>query len=222
MKLRVAALLAAAAWNVGCHGSNNTTPTPPTTVQVVSGTPQTTVVATAAAAPLVVKVLDENGGPAANLSVGFSTRLPASFTPPASTDANGITQTTVTAGTTAGADTITATATGSVQSAIFVLTITPGPPDTLRKLAGDGQIAPVGTTLPRPFVIDVKDQYLNNVVGAQVTWTTDAGTLSATTSTTIEGGLAQTVLTLPNTAGTVRVTAHVPGANDVTFLAQAR
>jgi len=42
-------------------------------------------------------------------------------------------------------------------------------------------------------VIDVKDKYFNNIEGASVTWTTTAGSLSATTTTSGTGGITPRV-----------------------------
>jgi adhesin/invasin len=206
----------------GCHSSNSTTPTSAKIVQVVSGDGQTVSVTEAAPAPLVVKVLDENGVPVSGATVGFSPRIIASFSTAPSTDASGITQTIVTAGTVAGSDTITASTGGATTFGTFVLTIRPGAPDTLRKLAGDGQIAAPGTTLSHPLVIDVKDKYFNNIEGASVTWTTTAGSLSATTTTSGTGGITQITLTLPNTQGITKVTARVSSTDSATFQAEAK
>jgi len=222
MKPDVASLVVFA-FLAGCHSSSNTGTTPTTvkSLQAVSGDGQIVSVAEAAPAPLVVKVL-EDGAPLSGAAVVFSSKLAASFSSVPSTDVNGITQTTVTAGTAAGVDTITLVLSGATTSDTFFLTIRPGAPDTLRKLAGDGQRAAPGTTLGHPFVIDVKDKYLNNVEGVSVSWTTTGGALSATTTTTAAGGITQVTLTLPNTPGIAKVTAQVPGVTLVTFQAEAR
>jgi len=220
MKSDVASLVVFA-FLVGCHSSSSTTPTSVKTIQVVSGDGQTVSVSEAAPSPLVVKVL-EDGAPVPDATVGFSSRLTSSFSAVPNTDASGITQTMVTAGTVAGSDTITPSASGATSSEKFVLTIRAGAPDTLRKLAGDGQRAAPGTTLGHPLVIDVKDKYLNNVEGVSVTWTTTGGSLSAATTTTATGGITQVTLTLPTTPGITKVTARVAGVDSVTFQAEAR
>jgi adhesin/invasin len=203
----------------GC--SSSTTPTAVRTVQAVSGDGQTVSVTEAAPVPFVVKILDD-GAAVADVSVYFTTQISASFSTVSNTDASGMTQTTVTAGTVAGTDTITASTTDATTSATFILTIRPSAPDTLRKLAGDGQVAAPGTTLGYPLVIDVKDEYLNNVEGVAVVWTATGGSLSATTTTTDADGITQVTLTLPNTPGIAKVTARVAGVDSVTFLAEAR
>jgi adhesin/invasin len=222
MKPDVASLMAFA-FLVGCGGSSNTgtTPTTVTTVQAVSGDGQSVSVAEAALAPLVVKVL-EDGAPKSGATVGFSSRRAASFSTVPNTDASGLTQAIVTAGTVAGSDTITVSSGGATTSDTFFLTIRPGAPDTLRKLAGDGQRAAPGTTLGYPLVIDVKDKYFNNIEGVSVGWTTTGGSLSAATTTTATGGITQVTLTLPNTPGIARVTAQISGIGSVTFQAEAR
>ena len=222
MKLDVASLVVFA-FLAGCHSPSNTGTTPTTVkaLEAVSGDGQTVSVGEAAPAPLVVKVL-EDGVPMSGASVGFSSRLAASFSTVPSTDASGITQTIVTAGNAAGSDTITLVLSGATTSDTFFLTIRPGAPDTLRKLAGDGQRAAPGTTLSHPLVVDVKDKYFNNIEGASVSWTTTGGALSAATTTTATGGITQVTLTLPNTPGITKVTAQIPGVALVTFQAEAR
>lgn len=221
MKPDIASLVVLASL-AGCNSSgSSTTPTPVRTVQVVSGDGQAVSVTEAAPAPLVVKVL-EDGAPLSGVAVGFSPQITASFSAVPVTDASGMTQTIVTAGTVAGSDTITASTSGATTSARFVLTIRPGAPDTLRKLAGDGQRAAPGTTLGHPLVIDVKDKYFNNIEGVSVSWTTTAGSLSAAKTTTATGGITQVTLTLPSTPGIAKVTARVAGLDSVTFQAEAR
>ncbi len=218
--LGVALLVAAS----GCKSSSTTNPTtdPPNVVEVVSGDGQSVVVHEPAAEPLVVRVTDGTGGPVAGVTVGFVPGIGGSFSTPVATDADGRTTSTFTASSRAGVDTIRASAPTSTTKAVFVFTILPGPAAGLRKLAGDGQVAPPGTTLSYPFVVDVKDADANNLQDVAVTWTTAAGTLSATATPTDSTGQAQTVLTLPATAGTFKITAHVDGLADVTFTAFAR
>ena len=190
-------------------------------VTKVSGDSQMVAINTAASNPLVVKVTDENGAPVPNVIVTFAGQIGGAFSAAANTDADGLTQTTFTASTFAGVDTITAGSALAGNKAIFVFTILPGPPHASRKLAGDGQIAAQGAKLQFPFVMDVKDQYGNNISGVEVTWTASCGTLDAGSIATDSEGEAKNTLTLPNTAGDCFVTAHVEGLPDLVFIATA-
>jgi Bacterial Ig-like domain (group 1) len=215
------ALLAAAS---GCKSSSTTTPTtePPNVVAVVSGDGQSVVVHEPATEPLVVRVTDGSGAPVAGVTVTFVPGIGGIFSTPPATDADGRTSATFTASSRAGVDTLRASTPTSTSKGVFVFTILPGPAAALRKLAGDGQVAPPGTILTYPFVVDVKDADANNLLDVAVTWSTTAGTLSVTATPTDSTGQAQTVLTLPATAGTYKITAHVDGLADVTFTAFAR
>ena len=215
------ALLVAAA---GCKSSSTTTPTtvPPNVVQVLSGDGQSVVVHEQGTEPLVVRVVDDGGAPVSGVTVSFVPAIGGAFSAAAVTDADGQTMATFTASTRAGVDTILASTPTSTSKGVFVFTILPGPAGALRKLAGDGQVAPPGTTLTYPFVVDVKDADANNLENVDVVWSATAGSLSAAATPTDSTGQAQTVLTLPATAGTYKITAHVAGVTDVTFTAFAR
>ena len=74
-------------------------------------------------------------------------------------------------------------------------------PTTLVKISGAEQQATVNAVLPRPFVVEVRDERNRAFSGVPVTFTVTAGggTLSVTNTTTNENGRAQTTLTLgPN------------------------
>ena len=211
-------LAAAAACSKSTTGPSND-PTA-TTLQLVAGDAQTALIGTRLPAPLVVKVLDQFNNPMAGVGVSFNGNLGGNASAPVPTDAAGITQATFTLGTIAGTVTINVTAGVVAIAAKFTATALAGPPAGLRKLAGDGQVAAVGSTLTHPFVIDVKDSHGNNLRGVQVTWTTTAtGTLNPSSGTTDATGIAQTTYTLSTTAGVQSITAHVAGLADVTFLA---
>ncbi|MEO8449254.1 MAG: Ig-like domain-containing protein [Gemmatimonadota bacterium] len=210
----------------GCSKSStgpSTTPTA-TTVQVISGSGQTGLIGTELPAPLVVKVLDQFDAPMAGIGTFFNGNIGGTASTPLPTDANGVTQVTFTLGTKAGLDTITVTAGGVTNTGKIAATVLPGPAATIKKLAGDGQLAPPGTVLSFPFVISVKDSYGNNIQGVVVTWTSDAsGVLNPTSTPTDTTGQAQTTYTLSSSAGVQTVTAHIGGVVvDVRFLATAR
>lgn len=76
-------------------------------------------------------------------------------------------------------------------------------------VGGTPQTATVGTALPVPFSVRVKNQYGLGVAGVPISWniTSGSGSLSATTFVTNNEGVAQTTLTLGTTAGATQVTA---------------
>src|SRR5436190_18856838 len=91
-----------------CKSSGTTSsPGSSETVRAVSGDSQTVAITTAAPIPLVVEVLDQSGLPVSNALVSFGSTITASLSVPPNTDSAGKTKTTFTAGTAAGADTIT-------------------------------------------------------------------------------------------------------------------
>jgi hypothetical protein len=92
-------------------------------------------------------------------------------------------------------------------------TPTPGPATSIAPFSGDGQSGTVGTALPLPFVVIVRDANNNPVSGVSVTFavTSGGGALSVTTTTTGSDGKASTVLTLGTTVGTNTVTATSTG-----------
>jgi 5-hydroxyisourate hydrolase-like protein (transthyretin family) len=93
----------------------------------------------------------------------------------------------------------------------------------LSLFSGNNQTAAVGTALPQPLVVQVRDGQGNPQAGVSVGFSVIAGngTLSSTTATTDANGRASTALTLGTTAGAVTVTAASAGLGSVTFSASA-
>ena len=85
-------------------------------------------------------------------------------------------------------------------------------PTTLVKISGTEQQATANTALPRPFVVEVRDENNRAFAGVPVTFTVTAGggKLSAVRTTADENGRAQTILTLGPNAGTNTVEVAVP------------
>lgn len=181
---------------------------------VVSGAGQSGAAGAAAASPLIAKVTDAGGDPIAGVSVAWTTTAGTLAGTSTATDANGLTQRTLTFGHTAGAVTVSATAQGISQPATFALTAVPGAPAALTKVSGDGQTGMVSAALAHPFLISVADQYGNVISGATVTWSiAGGGTLTASSGATGVNGQTQTALTFGANAGTTNVTASVAGAS---------
>ena len=91
--------------------------------------------------------------------------------------------------------------------------------DTLQITAGNNQSARVGTLLPTALTVRLLTPLGLPRIGVTVTFaiTSGGGTLSRTTNITNLLGNASASFTLPNTAGTVTVSASAPAATSVTF-----
>jgi len=121
--------------------------------------------------------------------------------------------------------TLTATGAGSTTSAAF--NITAGTAATITINAGDGQTATVGTPVPIPPSVIVRDQFGNPVPSVDVTFAPapGSGTVEPTGSiaTGADGIAAVTSWTLGQLAGPNFLTATAPAigviGNQVTFTA---
>jgi uncharacterized protein (TIGR03437 family) len=183
-------------------------------IQKVSGDGQTALIGTAFASPLVVKVVDAKGNAVANAPVTFAVTVGSATlgSPTPNTGLDGQASTTVTAGTSAGAITVTATASG--LSASFSLTARlPGPtniaiyngPDFAAGLTTIHSISPgsIATITGIGIATGVKGLVApNNIVGPLPT--TLAGV-----SVTFNGTAAPIYFVL-NSAGLEQVTVQVP------------
>jgi hypothetical protein len=87
--------------------------------------------------------------------------------------------------------------------------------------SGNGQSAPVGTTLAQPLVVEARDSSGAPLQGITVTFSTGGGTVQPATATTNAQGLASTQWTLGLTAGPSTATASASGVPSVTFQATA-
>jgi len=187
-------------------------------MNVTSGSAQTGIVGMALASPVVVSVFDQDGNPLAGVTVSFS---PLTFSgsldvSSATTDANGRVQFGWTLGTLAGADSVVIAA-GSISPAYATATATPDAPAHVSVVGGDNQTVGTDTPLAEPLVVRVTDQYGNAVEGVAITWSTDDGSLSATTSVTDAGGIAQNTLVAGDATGQFSVTAMVSADVEVVF-----
>ena len=109
------------------------------------------------------------------------------FNPPsATTDANGLASTQYTLPHTAGTITVTASGTGAVAGT-FTVTASAGAPTSMTLVSGGAQSATVGTTLPAPLVVKLKDTYGNLVSGIPVNFT-DNGALGAFSANPVVSG----------------------------------
>ncbi|MBF0271001.1 MAG: Ig-like domain-containing protein [Magnetococcales bacterium] len=186
-------------------------------MSVTAGNNQSAVAGSAVGTALGV-TLATGTTPNAGVTVTFTAAGGATFatgpTATAVSDANGIaTAPALTLGTTVGAYTVTASATG-YTSQTFTLTGTAGAAASIVSSAGTDQTAMVGTALAAPFTVTVKDANNNVVSNATVNFAvaTGGGSVNPATATTNAQGQASTTLTLGTIVGANSVTASVTGA----------
>jgi hypothetical protein len=97
-------------------------------------------------------------------------------------------------------------------------------PAAMEVLGGNGQAAPLSTTLPDSLKVKVKDETGNPVSSVMVTWSvvSGGGTVSPTSSATNSDGMTATQFTLGPTEGEQRAEAEVSGvASPLVFTAVA-
>lgn len=85
--------------------------------------------------------------------------------------------------------------------------------------SGNRQTQPAGTVFPVPLGLIVVDQYDYGARNVPVTWTivSGGGSLSTTSNTTSDAGVASTVYTAGPTPGPVTITADIAGVGTLTF-----
>jgi hypothetical protein len=192
-------------------------------LSIVSGDNQSAPAGSALPAPLIVKVTDAFGNPVSGVTITWATASGGSLSASTTqTGDDGQTSVQVTLGTTAGAQTVTASAEGLAGSPLtFNLTATPGNASGISIVSGDGQTGAVGAPLTAALVVKVVDGSGNPVIGATVTWavTAGGGSPNPASSTTDANGQAATTWTLGPTPGTNTLTASVTGVGAVTFTA---
>lgn len=163
--------------------ATGTTP-PATTIAANGGSGQTATVGTTVVTAPSVKVTDVNGNPVAGVNVTFAVATGGGSATglPATTNASGIaTVGSWTLGTTAGANTLTATVAGLAGSPVtFSATGVAGPAANISVNAGSGQTAVAGTNVATAPSVKVTDANGNPVAGISVTFAVGTGGGSAT------------------------------------------
>jgi hypothetical protein len=179
---------------------------------LISGDAQAGTVGQALGSPLVARVDDANAHPIAGLAVTFATGTGAVGSPSAVTGANGQAQSTWTLGTTAGAQTATATRAGT-SPVTYHATAGAGNASTAAVQAGDGQSAVTGADVATPPAVVVRDAFSNVKPGAIVTFAVTAGGGSVTkpVDTTDAAGVASVGGWTLGAVGTNTLTATVSG-----------
>jgi len=187
---------------------------------VSSGNNQSAPVATTLPAPVeFVAANPYNGQVQAGVTVTFSDGRKGGIFNPASaiTNASGVATTTYTFPKKSGVYTLTASAT-NLASASVTATATPLAAKGVGVLSGDNQTGAPGSTLPKPIVARVHDVYGNPIPGVAVTFSATAGaSVNPNGAVTNSAGEASTVVQLPATTGTIRVTASSAGLSRAIF-----
>lgn len=186
------------------------------TVAIVSGDGQSATVNTAYAAPLVVALTDAFGNPVPGQQVTFTapaSGATAALSTPATTDVNGQTSVTVTAGVVSGGFTISAAFAGAA-SATFTETATPGAPASATISGGNAQSTTVNTVFAQALSVTVRDAFGNLVPGVTVSFSAPGSGASASvppTAITGNNGVASITPTAGTVAGSYQITASVVG-----------
>lgn len=197
----------------------------PTQITVVSGDAQSGTVGTQLPQPLVVLVQDSAGTPVGGTDViwDFPEGNQGGIT-----DAQGLASLAFTLFPAAGPQLVGARVPMANDPSVIVLfhfTASPGPAAQIEAASGGFQTATVGTGLPEPVSVRVRDAYGNVRSGATVEWLTTDGSTTVPSSVTNSDGLAETGWTVGTVAGTRNQVltarlAGVPGA-EVSLVATA-
>jgi hypothetical protein len=214
----------------GCSGSDLLLPADarPAAIAIVQGDNQSARVGEVLSEPLTVRVLDAAGRPVAQTRVTFAvvSGAGASLSPDAATtDSDGRASAQWALGMAAGAYVAEARVEGStVEPARFTAFAAAGVPALLARVAGDNQLAPVGTALPDSLVVRATDAGGNPVQGVRVSWSMNGGgSVSAEANATGADGRAGVVRVLGPVAGQQTTIASVAGVagSPITFAATA-
>jgi len=202
---------------------------PATQIAVNAGNGQTAAVGTAVATPPSVLVRDVFNNPVSGVAVAWAVASGGGAVvvgTGGTSNSSGIAAVTSwTLGTSAGANTLTATSTGLGGSPVtFTATGTAGSATQIAANAGDGQNATVGTAVPTPPSVIVRDANNNPVSGVSVTFavTGGGGSVTGSGATTNASGIATVgSWTLGTAAGSNTLTATATGlsGSPVTFTA---
>ncbi|AGY56707.1 N,N-dimethylformamidase beta subunit family domain-containing protein [Gloeobacter kilaueensis] len=182
------------------------------TITKTAGDSQTGTVGTALSTPLTAQLKDGSGNPLVGTSVSFAVTAGGGSlsSTTVSTNSSGNASSVLTLGTTAGSNTVTATA-GSIGSVTFSAT---GNPAAANKLA----LTPASTTTTANAAVSyqakVQDQYGNTVTTATASVTFSAsgvtGSFSPSATVNASAGIASVTFT-PSGAGTATLSASATG-----------
>lgn len=214
-RVRIAALLLAAAVAAGCEKAQLLAPTSST----ITVSAAARILPVGGSTEVSATVLEQSGTPVQNgTTVRFSTTL-GTVDPVEAQTRNGIAVTTFSAGTTSGVADVRATsgaaASTSTTSTSNVVQITIGAAavNTVTLRANPGTVSPSGGSVE--LIATVVSDNGRALSGIGVTFSTDQGTLSAPTATTDSNGEARTTLTTAQKAS-VTATAGAKTSSAVT------
>jgi len=196
----------------------------PTNMVKSAGDAQTDTAGSAVATAPEVTVTDANTNPVAGVMVHFTVTGGGGSVTPDSVATNSLGKAALTSwtlGSTAGANTLDASATG-LTTVTFTATGIAGAPANMVKSAGDGQSAPAGSAVPIAPAVTITDANNNPVSGVSVTFAVASGggsVTGATTSTNASGVATVGSWTLGSTAGVNTLDASSTGLTTVTFTA---
>ena len=186
----------------------------PKTLEIISGNDQEGLPGAALENPFVVEVRDQTDKPLPGVQVTFSVTSGGGTLSATSvtTDSNGQAESILTLGPNPGTNTVTVSVTGS-QEGQTVTAEGIRIPLAFWIISGDKQQGLPGEALANPFVVEVRDQSGDPLLGVQVTFsvTSGGGTLSVTSATTGSNGRTESILTLGPTPGTNTVEVGVRG-----------
>jgi hypothetical protein len=219
--LAIIPILALAAQLGACGDDLPTGNTPePALIRVVSGDGQAGTAGHTLSEPLVVRVMDRHGRPAANGEVTFSASAGGSVNPAtALTDAAGEARTTWTLGTsTADSQRVLASVmnprTSQPLSVPLGARVAADVPAAADAASDSLRLGAPGTPLDDSLAIRVVDRYGNPVAGARVAWSVilGGGAVWPDTASTAADGVARAAWTLGG-EGEQRATAAVAGTS---------
>jgi protocatechuate 3,4-dioxygenase beta subunit len=188
-------------------------------IAITNGNNQSGPAGTTLPQALTVLVTDQNGNPVSGVNVGFSDGGAGgtfSNPNPVVTGTNGTATQSYTLPSSAGTVTITATAAGVANPAIFTENSVPAPAN-IAITHGNNQSAPAGTLLPQGLTVLVTDRFGNPVPGVSVSFTdAGAGGTFSNPNPIVTGnfGTATQFYTLPPSPRTVTITATATGVSN--------
>jgi hypothetical protein len=191
---------------------------------IVSGNNQDALVGSPLPQQVVVRATDANGAPVAGAAITFTVTAGGGSVQPGIvvTGANGSASATWTLGAAAGAQTLSATATGT-NTVVFTATARENAAQSLMIVSGSGQTGAVSTLLPAPLVVRLLDGTGAPVAGTTVLFSAAGtnGTVTPTSATTNTNGEASTSWRLGTLAGTQTAIVSANGVAPVSFTAAA-